>query len=145
MLLVIALESTAAALPAQEGDGVVPPATAAAPPRSDRLTPRTARASTVTPPHASRAPPGDPAAAAHHSQGTLALSSDLGTMLGARVRKRSLGCHGRFADARRHLYSVNPDLLLSPASNMKLFTAALALEQFGPDTSSAPTFFGTGW
>ncbi|HJQ21711.1 MAG TPA: D-alanyl-D-alanine carboxypeptidase/D-alanyl-D-alanine-endopeptidase [Gemmatimonadaceae bacterium] len=31
------------------------------------------------------------------------------------------------------LYSENPDLLLKPASTMKLMTTALALEKFGPD------------
>lgn len=54
-------------------------------------------------------------------------------MLGARVRSGRWGVMVVSLTRGDTLYSVNPDLLLSPASNMKLYTAALALEQFGPD------------
>lgn len=54
-------------------------------------------------------------------------------MLSARVRNGRWGVMVVSLTRGDTLYSVNPDLLLSPASNMKLFTAALALDQFGPD------------
>src|SRR5919109_889192 len=101
VLVVVALESAAISLPAQEGDGVAPPAAssnaaearAAESPqqrgrqRSRRRTRRVRRH--TTPPLRHTTP-----------KGAMALASDL---------------------------------VLAPASNMKLFTAALALEQFGPD------------
>ena len=54
-------------------------------------------------------------------------------MLGARVRNGRWGVMVVSLTRGDTLYSVNPDQLLSPASNMKLYTAAVALEQFGPD------------
>jgi D-alanyl-D-alanine carboxypeptidase/D-alanyl-D-alanine-endopeptidase (penicillin-binding protein 4) len=134
VLLVLALETTAIPLPAQEGDAVglppAPPAAAAvsaatAPQqrgrqRSRRRTRRVRRP--ATPPLRHTTP-----------KGTIALASDLGTMLGARVRSGRWGVMVVSLTRADTLYSVNPDLLLSPASNMKLFTAAVALDQFGPD------------
>jgi D-alanyl-D-alanine carboxypeptidase/D-alanyl-D-alanine-endopeptidase (penicillin-binding protein 4) len=134
VLLVFALDSAAVALPAQEGDAVVastapagvPTVRAAEAPqqrgrqRSRRRTRRVRRP--ATPPLRHTTPKGAPA-----------LASDLGTMLGARVRSGRWGVMVVSLTRGDTLYSVNPDLLLSPASNMKLFTAALALDQFGPD------------
>jgi D-alanyl-D-alanine carboxypeptidase/D-alanyl-D-alanine-endopeptidase (penicillin-binding protein 4) len=134
VLLVLALESAAVALPAQEGDGVVALTAPAGVPtvrapeapqqrgrqRSRRRTRRVRRP--ATPPLRHTTPKGAPA-----------LASDLGTMLGARVRSGRWGVMVVSLTRGDTLYSVNPDLLLSPASNMKLFTAALALDQFGPD------------
>jgi D-alanyl-D-alanine carboxypeptidase/D-alanyl-D-alanine-endopeptidase (penicillin-binding protein 4) len=132
VLLFIALEGTAV-LPAQQ-DGAAsaaPPASAPAlhapdapqqrgRQRSRRRTRRVRRP--ATPPLRHTAP-----------KGTVALASDLGTMLGARVRSGRWGVLVVSLTRGDTLYSVNPDLLLSPASNMKLYTAALALDQFGPD------------
>lgn len=42
------------------------------------------------------------------------------------------------------LYSVNPDEMLQPASNMKLFTAALALDQFAPSHQFSTDVLRTG-
>src|SRR5688572_6041335 len=134
VLLVLALESAAVPLPAQEGDGVVPSTAPAGVPtvrtpeapqqrgrqRSRRRTRRVRRP--ATPPLRHTTPKGAPA-----------LASDLGTMLGARVRSGRWGVMVVSLTRGDTLYSVDPDLLLSPASNMKLFTAALALDQFGPD------------
>src|SRR5688500_8361358 len=133
-MLVITLESREIALPAQEGDGVVAPAAPASPPavrsadppqqrgrtRSRRRTRRVRRP--ATPPLRHTTPKGAPA-----------LASDLGSMLSARVRNGRWGVMVVSLTRGDTLYSVDPDLLLSPASNMKLYTAALALEQFGPD------------
>jgi serine-type D-Ala-D-Ala carboxypeptidase/endopeptidase (penicillin-binding protein 4) len=134
VLLVFALESAAVALPAQEGDGAVASTAPAGVPtvrapeapqqrgrqRSRRRTRRVRRP--ATPPLRHTTPKGAPA-----------LASDLGTMLGARVRSGRWGVMVVSLTRGDTLYSANPDLLLSPASNMKLFTAALALDQFGPD------------
>jgi D-alanyl-D-alanine carboxypeptidase/D-alanyl-D-alanine-endopeptidase (penicillin-binding protein 4) len=133
-LVVVALESAVISLPAQEGDGVAPPAVsssasdarAAASPqqrgrqRSRRRTRRVRRPR--TPPLRHTTP-----------KGTVALASDLGTMLGARVRSGRWGVLVVSMTRGDTLYSYEPDLMLAPASNMKLFTAALALDQFGPD------------
>jgi serine-type D-Ala-D-Ala carboxypeptidase/endopeptidase (penicillin-binding protein 4) len=133
VLLFIALEGAAAVLPAQ-GDVATPAAPPVSAPvvgapdapqqrgrqRSRRRTRRVRRP--ATPPLRHTTPKGAPA-----------LASDLGTMLGARVRNGRWGILVVSLTRGDTLYSVNPDLLLSPASNMKLFTAALALDQFGPD------------
>jgi serine-type D-Ala-D-Ala carboxypeptidase/endopeptidase (penicillin-binding protein 4) len=132
VLLFIALEGVTAVLPAQE-DAAASAAPVSAPAvsapdapqqrgrqRSRRRTRRVRRP--ATPPLRHTTPKGAPA-----------LASDLGTMLGARVRSGRWGVLVVSLTRGDTLYSVNPDLPLSPASNMKLFTAALALDQFGPD------------
>jgi D-alanyl-D-alanine carboxypeptidase/D-alanyl-D-alanine-endopeptidase (penicillin-binding protein 4) len=133
-LVVVALESAVIPLPAQEGDGFAPPAVSSSPPearsadspqqrgrqRSRRRTRRVRRR--TTPPLRHTTP-----------KGTVALASDLGTMLGARVRSGRWGVLVVSLTRGDTLYSYEPDLMLAPASNMKLLTAALALDQFGPD------------
>jgi D-alanyl-D-alanine carboxypeptidase/D-alanyl-D-alanine-endopeptidase (penicillin-binding protein 4) len=134
VLLALVLGSETVPLAAQEGDGVAIAASPVTPPavgaanapqqrgrqRSRRRTRRVRRP--ATPPLRHTTPKGAPA-----------LAFDLGTMLGARVRTGRWGVMVVSLTRGDTLYSVNPDLLLSPASNMKLFTAALALDQFGPD------------
>jgi serine-type D-Ala-D-Ala carboxypeptidase/endopeptidase (penicillin-binding protein 4) len=66
-------------------------------------------------------------------RGTGALVSDLGTMLSSRVRSGQWGVLVVSLTRGDTLYSVNPDAALQPASNMKLYTTALALDQFGAD------------
>lgn len=133
-LLLFGFEAAASALYAQEETPpAMPPAAAAAateitaaavqqrtPQRRRRRT-RRVRRSTV------------PALRHTTPKGTVALASDLGSMLGARVRNGRWGVLVVSLTRGDTLYSVNPDLLLAPASNMKLYTAALALDQFGPD------------
>lgn len=46
-------------------------------------------------------------------------------------------------DTGKTLYAYNPDKLLVPASTAKLYTAALALDTFGPDHRIATTLFAT--
>ncbi|HEU4565324.1 MAG TPA: D-alanyl-D-alanine carboxypeptidase/D-alanyl-D-alanine-endopeptidase [Gemmatimonadaceae bacterium] len=65
-------------------------------------------------------------------RGTTALASDLGTMIGSRTRGGQWGAIVVSLTRGDTLYSINADLSLQPASNMKLFTAALALDQLGP-------------
>src|SRR5689334_21978803 len=49
------------------------------------------------------------------------------------VARASVGIHVLDLKTGNTLYSRNADRLYLPASNMKLFTAALALERLGPD------------
>lgn len=46
-------------------------------------------------------------------------------------------------DTRKTLYAHDPDKLFVPASTAKLYTAALALDAFGPDHRIATTLFAT--
>src|SRR5678809_1381850 len=49
------------------------------------------------------------------------------------VARASVGIHVLDLKTGAALYSRNADRLYLPASNMKLFTAALALERLGPE------------
>ncbi len=66
-------------------------------------------------------------------QGTTALATDLGGMLTQRVRSGNWGVVVVSLSRGDTLYAYNPDAELQPASNMKLYTSALALDQFGPN------------
>ena len=75
------------------------------------------------------------AAAAIHFQSPaseLELVSDLHQLMLSRVRNGTWGVVVLSLTRNDTLYAVNPDEPLQPASNMKLFTTALALDQFGP-------------
>jgi D-alanyl-D-alanine carboxypeptidase/D-alanyl-D-alanine-endopeptidase (penicillin-binding protein 4) len=61
--------------------------------------------------------------------GAGALSADLGAILGDGVRNGTWGVLAVSLTRGDTLYSVNPDEMLQPASTMKLFTAALSLDQ----------------
>jgi len=64
---------------------------------------------------------------------TAALTGDLGSMLMKRVRNGRWGVMVVSLTRGDTLYAFNPDDGLQPASNMKLFTSALVLDQLGPD------------
>jgi len=64
-------------------------------------------------------------------QGELELVSDLHQLMIQRVRNGRWGVIVVSLTRNDTLYGVNPDEALQPASNMKLFTSALALDQFG--------------
>ena len=68
-----------------------------------------------------------PCSAADLSQAIDAL------MQASPVARASVGIHVVDLKTGNALYSKNADRLFLPASNMKLFTAALALERLGPD------------
>jgi len=65
--------------------------------------------------------------------GTPALGSDLGAMLNARVRSGQWGALVMSLTRGDTIYSYQPDAELQPASNLKLFTTALALQEYGAD------------
>lgn len=62
-----------------------------------------------------------------------ALSSDIATFLNARIRSGNWGAMIVSLTRGDTLYASNPGELLLPASTMKLFTAALAFDTFGPE------------
>jgi D-alanyl-D-alanine carboxypeptidase/D-alanyl-D-alanine-endopeptidase (penicillin-binding protein 4) len=63
----------------------------------------------------------------------LELVSDLHQLMLSRVRNGTWGVVVLSLTRKDTLYTVNPDEPLQPASNMKLFTTALALDQFGAE------------
>jgi len=65
--------------------------------------------------------------------GTSALGLDLAAMLNARVRSGQWGALVMSLTRGDTLYSYQPDVELQPASNLKLFTTALALQEYGAD------------
>lgn len=62
-----------------------------------------------------------------------ALESDLATMLSTKVRRGRWGVMVVSLTRGDTLYRVNAEETFQPASTMKLFTAAIALERFGPE------------
>ncbi|HEU4586575.1 MAG TPA: D-alanyl-D-alanine carboxypeptidase/D-alanyl-D-alanine-endopeptidase [Gemmatimonadaceae bacterium] len=61
------------------------------------------------------------------------LASDVGLMLDSRTRSGTWGAIVVSLTRGDTLYAINADQELQPASNMKLYTTALALDQFGAD------------
>lgn len=62
-----------------------------------------------------------------------ALATDLGAVVRAHTRSGIWGVMVTSVTRGDTLYSLNPDVLLKPASIMKMMTTGLALEKFGPD------------
>ena len=93
------------------------------------------RATQRSRPSARRAPATPPAHAFTMPEGEMALRTDLSTMLGDGIRSGQWGAIVVSLTRGDTLLSHNADELLTPASTMKLFTTALALERFGPDYS----------
>lgn len=65
--------------------------------------------------------------------GAPALASDMGDLLGARTRGGDWGIMVVSLTRGDTLYARNAGESLLPASTMKLFTTAIALDRFGPD------------
>lgn len=61
-----------------------------------------------------------------------ALTNDLRTLLASRTRSGTWGAMVVSLTRGDTLFAANPDLALLPASTMKLFTSAIALERLGP-------------
>ena len=66
-------------------------------------------------------------------RGASALAADLGNMLTSHTRSGTWGAIVVSLTRGDTLFAYNADAMLQPASTMKMFTSALALEQFGPD------------
>lgn len=76
--------------------------------------------------------------------GAGALSTDLDAILGEGGRSGKWGVLAVSLTRGDTLYSVNPDEMLQPASTMKLFTAALSLDQFSPSHQFSTDVLRTG-
>ncbi len=66
-------------------------------------------------------------------RGAAALTSDLGTLLNGKTRSGTWGAMVISLSRGDTLFSRNGDNQMVPASTMKLFTAAIALEKLGPE------------
>lgn len=73
-----------------------------------------------------------------------ALTADIGTFLNARVRSGNWGAMVVSVTRGDTLYSANAGDLMLPASTMKLFTAALAFDTFGPEHQFSTTVLRDG-
>lgn len=73
------------------------------------------------------------------------LASDVGLMLDSRVRSGTWGAIVVSLTRGDTLYSTNADQELQPASNMKLFTTAIALDQFGPEHQFSTDVLRSGY
>ncbi len=77
-------------------------------------------------------------------RGAPALGSDIGVMLGSRTRSGQWGAMVVSLTRGDTLFAHNAGLPMHPASNMKLFTAALALERFEPNHQFSTDVLRTG-
>lgn len=73
------------------------------------------------------------------------LASDVGLMLDSRTRSGTWGAIVVSLTRGDTLYAINADEELQPASNMKLFTTALALDQFGSDHQFSTDVLRSGY
>ena len=138
-MLALATSSVAEAAEARPGDeakrkaapgkGASAKATSAAAEQQRRQRARRSRASRRRAPAA----PVLPALRWTTPGSAVALAGDLGYMLDARVRRGQWGAIVVSLTRGDTLYSRNADAAMQPASTMKLMTAAVALDRFGPD------------
>jgi len=91
---------------------------------------------------ASRRPP--PALRYTAPTSAEALTADIGTFLNARVRSGNWGAMIVSLTRGDTLFSANSGDLMVPASTMKLFTAALAFDTFGPEHQFSTTILRDG-
>ncbi|MDQ3995707.1 MAG: D-alanyl-D-alanine carboxypeptidase/D-alanyl-D-alanine-endopeptidase, partial [Gemmatimonadota bacterium] len=61
------------------------------------------------------------------------LEANLGSMLSGRTRSGAWGVMVVSLTRGDTLFALNPDAMLQPASTMKMYTAAIALERLGPN------------
>ena len=128
----------AAAVPAFQGgeNGAAPPVASArtngAEDASQRRQPSRRRATTRTPVRTTRSPAvvGPSWSSPRTSS---ALAADLGAIVRSQTRGGTWGILVVSVTRGDTLFSVNPDVLLKPASIMKMMTTGLALERRGPD------------
>jgi len=95
---------------------------------------RTAKKKSARKPSRARArPAGPPRISWTSPHGAAALSSDIGGMLSTRVRGGKFGVMIVSLTRGDTLYAQNAGEMMQPASTMKLFSTAVALDRFGPE------------
>jgi D-alanyl-D-alanine carboxypeptidase/D-alanyl-D-alanine-endopeptidase (penicillin-binding protein 4) len=102
---------------------------ASAPPQQRRTSRR--RSANRTPVRTARSAPVSTAWSS--PRGTSALSADLGNILRAHTRGGRWGVMVVSVTRGDTLFASNADVLLKPASIMKMMTTGVALDRFGPD------------
>lgn len=75
------------------------------------------------------------------TNGVDALANELGAMLNSRTRNGEWGAIVVSLSRGDTLFKSNADAMMQPASTMKLYTAAMALERFGPNHEYKTTIF----
>ena len=112
-----------------------------------------APAAPISPAKAIHAPAAPPAASTHATARTAASKTAVPIDLAARInafiaqprfRHADWGIEVSELDTGHSVYSHRADKLFVPASNSKLFTAALALDVLGPDTRFATSLVSVG-
>ena len=96
-----------------------------------RRTPSRRRAARRVPVRTARSAPA--VSAWSSPRGAAALNADLANILRAHTRSGRWGVMVVSVTRGDTLFSSNPDVLLKPASIMKMMTTGLVLERFGPD------------
>jgi D-alanyl-D-alanine carboxypeptidase/D-alanyl-D-alanine-endopeptidase (penicillin-binding protein 4) len=70
------------------------------------------------------------------TKGATALSEAVGSMLASHTRSGSWGAIIVSLTRGDTLFAQNADAMMQPASTMKMYTSAVALDRFGPTSRS---------
>lgn len=139
--VLVALSAQAHAQGDVEGQGQAPTVTEAVLPGSAARTSGAARGRGAHVPRVRTVAPASYTAPTSEME----LASDVGLMLDSRVRSGTWGAIVVSLTRGDTLYAVNADEEMQPASNMKLFTTALALDQFGSDHQFSTDILRSGY
>ena len=130
----------AAALPARQGPVVAGDTVATAPRKAtSTATQRRSRSSSRRPAARNRVSRGEVVAARapvltwNSPVGTEALATELSAALAQYTRRGTWGVMVVSLSKGDTLFASNPDGMMQPASTMKMYTAAVALDKFGPE------------
>jgi serine-type D-Ala-D-Ala carboxypeptidase/endopeptidase (penicillin-binding protein 4) len=130
-LLLFAAGEEAAAAPMSASAAFAPQAATRAKSRPKTPAKRTVRRTRVRRPAGRAAAPASTAWTSPH--GAPALASDLGGMIATRVRSGKFGVMVVSLTRGDTLFAQNAGEMMQPASTMKLFSTAVALDRYGPE------------
>jgi D-alanyl-D-alanine carboxypeptidase/D-alanyl-D-alanine-endopeptidase (penicillin-binding protein 4) len=130
-LCLVAGGEEASAAPAMSAAAFAPQATTRSKSRPKTPAKRTSRRTRVRRPASRAAAPAPPAWTSPH--GAPALASDLGGMISTRVRSGKFGVMVVSLTRGDTLFAQNAGEMMQPASTMKLFSTAVALDRYGPE------------
>ena len=91
------------------------------------------RSSSAITPTAARKPGANPGTMWSSTKGASALSDAVGSMLSSHTKSGSWGAIIVSLTRGDTLFAQNADAMMQPASTMKMYTSAVALDRFGPD------------
>ncbi|HEV7992067.1 MAG TPA: D-alanyl-D-alanine carboxypeptidase/D-alanyl-D-alanine-endopeptidase [Gemmatimonadaceae bacterium] len=130
-LLLVAGRQEALAAPAPTAAAFAPQAASRAKSRPKTPAKRTVRRTRVRRPAGRAAAPASTAWSSPH--GAPALASDLAGMISTRVRSGKFGVMVVSLTRGDTLFAQNAGEMMQPASTMKLFSTAVALDRYGPE------------